>query len=109
MGKKQVLGKYHRLFALFGCGVSLASFNLHRQRQACQLRERQPGIAVKRQWHQCGTGFHHAQPKLLGDAVAKVSGANLGDRQSTCGNDDLRRFYQTPVSINLIAACAHIT
>ena len=106
MRKKQVFGKYGRLFALLGAGVCRPGFNQHRQRQSGQLGIGRPGVAVKRQRHQPGTGLNQAQAKLAGQAVAKISRADFWDRQPARGHYHLRRFYQSFATVNLIASGA---
>ena len=99
MGEEQVFVKRHAGF--LGAGA-----DLHRQRQSGQLRIRRPARAVKRQRHEAGAALNERDVELLRQSVAKIGGADLGDRQPARGDDHRAREHRTSVGINLIAASA---
>ena len=94
--EQQVFGKGHAvLFAAAG--------DLDRQRQTGQLGEGRPGCFVKGQRHQRRARRDDRDVELLGDAVAEIGRADLGDGQAA-GRDDQRIAVHGPaVAINFIA------
>ena len=106
MGKQQVFGKNRGFLALFGRRICRAGFDQHWQRQAGQLRKGRPICAVKAQRHQGRAWLDQAQAKLRGDAVTKIGGADLWNRQTARCNHQLRCFDPTPITLNLVAVYA---
>ena len=99
MGKQQILVEAHAL--LFAAGA-----DFHGQGQTGQARVGLPAFAVEGHGHQAGRALDQRQIELLGQPVAEVGGANLGNAQTAGGNDQIGGLHQAAIGFNLIAAIA---
>ena len=102
MGEQQIFVEGHALF--FAAGA-----DFYGQGQPGQACIGLPGIAIKGHGHQAWRALYQRQIELLGQAVAKVGGANLGNAQAAGGNDQAGGLHGATVSLNLIAASAFLS
>ena len=101
MGKQQIFAETRtRCLAAF----QAARFHIHFQGDAGQFRERRPAVRIERQRHQGRTRLDHHQIELLGDAVGKIRGADLRNRQPARGDDDAGRLDVAAIDLQHEAA-----
>ena len=94
--EKQVFVKPH-------AGFFCASLNADGQGQARQTCIRCPLFVVKGERDQAWPSCDQTQAKLLGDAVAKIGGANFGNGQTASGNHHGAGFNRPLIGLELIA------
>ncbi len=78
--------------------------DLHGQGQARELGVGGPGVAIEGQRHQARRAFDQGQAELLGQAVAEVGGADLGDGQAARGDDQAGRLHGAPAGLQAVLA-----
>lgn len=83
-----------------------AGADFHGQGQTGQACVGLPAFAVEGHGHQAGRALDQRQTELLGQPVAEVCGAYLGNAQAAGGNDQIGSLYQATIGFNLIAAIA---